>query len=179
MNARQLNDLITSQVNVFMLIDDDSLKGIKMGRIPKAEKVKAFEVLRNNSDLAADLGDDELSNLLEDEETETSYARRFEKRRELDKNLKILAENVLKSCEDQSIGNQDQTAAAAKNPIKEHNSSASSSDDSSSQLITIMEETKQQSPISRQMLETREDYMGRFLVVLYEKLSKMLVLFLS
>lgn len=177
MNARQLNDLITSQVNVFMLIDDDSLKGIKMGRIPKAEKVKAFEVLRNNSDLAADLGDDELSNLLEDEETETSYARRFEKRRELDKNLKILAENVLKSCEDQSNDNQDQKAA--KNPIKEHNSSASSSDDSSSQLITIMEETKQHSLISRQLVENREDYMGRFLVVLYEKLSKMLVLFLS
>lgn len=177
MNARQLNDLISSQVNVFMLIDDDSLKGIKMGRIPKAEKVKAFEVLRNNSDLADDMGDDELSNLLEDEETETSYARRFEKRRELDKNLKILAENVLKSCEDQSNGKQDQTPA--KNPIKEQNSSASSSDDSSSQLITIMEESKQHSPISRQLVETREDFMGRFLVVLYEKLAKMLVLFLS
>jgi hypothetical protein len=198
MNARVLNDLMK------MLVIEESefltIKGIKMGRIPKAEKVKAIEVLRNSDQV------DEDFYLLDDEDVETSYSKRFEKRRELDKNLKILAENVLKSCGDtppstssqpeHDVNNNNPAAspsAAAVNkwhasskeasgtakkpgkPVKQ--GSSASSDDS--ELIAIIDnmDATQSSEASNSVrkpvpLDTREDYMSRFLTVLFEKTER-------
>ena len=168
-----------------------------MGRIPKAEKVKAIEVLRNSDQV------DEDFYLLEDEDVETSYSKRFEKRRELDKNLKILAENVLKSCGDTPPSTSSQpehdannnqsppsvkwhsskdTAKKSNKPIKQ--GSSASSDDS--ELIAIIDnmDATQSSETSASLkkpvpLDTREDYMSRFLSVLFEKTERLVFFFIS
>lgn len=194
MNARVLNDLM----KMLVIEESESLtKGIKMGRIPKAEKVKAIEVLRNSDQV------DEDFYLLDDEDVETSYSKRFEKRRELDKNLKILAENVLKSCGDTppSTSSQPEHDANNNNPAsspsaavkwhasKEANSSAkkpskpvkqgSSASSDDSELIAIIDnmDATQSSEASNSVrkpvpLDTREDYMSRFLTVLFEKTER-------
>lgn len=175
-----------------------SFSGIKMGRIPKAEKVKAIEVLRNSDQV------DEDFYLLDDEDVETSYSKRFEKRRELDKNLKILAENVLKSCGDTPPSTSSQpehdvnnnnpasspSAAVKWHASKEANSSAkkpskpvkqgSSASSDDSELIAIIDnmDATQSSEASNSVrkpvpLDTREDYMSRFLTVLFEKTERL------
>lgn len=74
-----------------------SFSGIKMGRIPKAEKMKAIENLKNTCDQPKidDLEQDDE----QEEETQTSsssYNKRFEIRKELENNLAFLASNILK-----------------------------------------------------------------------------------
>lgn len=162
-----------------------------MGRIPKAEKVKAIEVLRNSDQPLSE----EDFYLLEEEDPETSYSKRFEKRQELDKNLKILAENVLKACEetgppvDPSIGTarspstssrvatvkrqmSKSTAPSLKTTNKQ--SSVNSDDADLIAIIDNMDANIESGSNGRKnfFMESREDYMNRFLTLLFEKQDK-------
>lgn len=222
---KMLNELIFERVvgylkelslNTKMIVNKHQQHtGIKMGRIPKAEKVKAIEVLRSSDQGALD-GDD--LDFLDEDDPETSYSKRFEKRRELDKNLKILAENVLKSCGGEapgSNGSQDEpnlksspkttssTAAtrlanssrrqqvasikqqpATPRPVKStadiKKQLSTSSDDAELMAIIDNLEGAAESPgdsgsdSSRRTvcLDTNEDYMSRFLSLLFEKTEK-------
>nr|ASL70614.1 nuclear receptor [Brachionus koreanus] len=70
-----------------------SFSGIKMGRIPKAEKMKAIESLRQTG-----VEVDEEYEDLEDEEDEngsSSYNKRYAMRKELENNLAYLTNNIL------------------------------------------------------------------------------------
>lgn len=173
-----------------------------MGRIPKAEKVKAIEVLRNNGDEM--LVDEDIS-LLEEENSNSSYNKRFEKRLELDRNLKMLAENVFKSCGDGATGDNQASSssvssattpptpkqalttkkmqAAAVNKtslvLPNKNSAASIGE---SELIAIIDniDATQSSVVSPAslnqkssiVLDSNEDYMSRFLKLLFERAEK-------
>lgn len=188
MNAKDLKAFINAQISSTL----SPSKGIKMGRIPKAEKVKAIEVLRSNTDGGGGEGDDELSLLDElDVDAETSYSKRFEKRLELDRNLKILAENVLKAC-GEAPGDSGTVApttsnsatspptprrrvAAKKMPSIANGCSPKQDSEDNAELIAMIDDLDAETanktvptrlPIT---LDSREDYMSRFLAILLDK----------
>lgn len=156
----------------------DVLLGIKMGRIPKAEKVKAIETLQKNlSD--PEINDEDIELL---KEAETSYSKRFEKRKELDKNLKILAENVLKMSSPSSSAAASAAAAGTGMGDEQHRltngfSNNRKTTDSVLTPKTTNNDDEDESPSERKikteyqhsLLKENEDYMTKFLEILFDQ----------
>lgn len=187
MSNKQINELIYHSIMDYVqnLLIIEHNQGIKMGRIPKAEKVKAIEVLRNSDQV---LTDEDLV-MLEEEDPETSYSKRFEKRRELDKNLKKLAENVLRSCTgggtSDSPGNINaESDSSPKSDERKKRSSQgksmkkqSSTASEHAELMSFINNLGEQESNADNRhvvtcLDSHEDYMNRFLNILFEKSEK-------
>nr|ASL70537.1 nuclear receptor [Brachionus calyciflorus] len=168
-----------------------SFSGIKMGRIPKAEKMKAIESLKQTGDEIEEDFDD-----LEDEEDEngtSSYNKRYAMRKELENNLAFLTNNILNqntnSNNNLAISNPNSNLTTNSNKTKttspsdnletsQDNTSFCNSDNEDSnsnyqEIYTRKNRSKSNEPINndsfnpnRIRLEKYEDYMTKFLDVL-------------
>ncbi|RNA00497.1 nuclear receptor subfamily 1 group D member 2, partial [Brachionus plicatilis] len=154
-----------------------SFSGIKMGRIPKAEKMKAIESLRQTGHEP----EEEYEELDEDEDENgsSSYNKRYAMRKELENNLAYLTNNILSQGgakqPDEPVHIKDRSSSDLNN--SQDNSSAANSDeeqdDESNQ--NSQESFKkgrcrkrpsglEPDPVSnRTRLQPYEDYMTKFL----------------
>nr|ASL70503.1 nuclear receptor [Brachionus rotundiformis] len=154
-----------------------SFSGIKMGRIPKAEKMKAIESLRQTGDE----NDEDYEDLEEDEDENgsSSYNKRYAMRKELENNLAFLTNNILNQGNDLTKPDEIKNQSSSDLNNSQDNSSLVNSDDdesnqnsqesfknSLSKKRSICNDTDMAIPVlvsNRTRLQRYEDYMTKFL----------------